>query len=160
MRGVRMKRWLRPGVEAPRARSAELVVEEVGDELLVYDVERGVAHCLRSQAATVWRHCDGSRSLEELSTLLDLEPDVVEQALAELAACHLIDTPDPTAGYSRREAARKIVTSTMAVAVGAPLILSVTPSTASAACDRTLGQSCNANHTCCTPHRCVGGICQ
>jgi hypothetical protein len=43
----------------PRARRDELVVEELDDETLVYDLERHKARCLNHTAALVWR-CWGS----------------------------------------------------------------------------------------------------
>jgi hypothetical protein len=44
----------------PLARSAGLLVEPIGDELLVFDSERKVAHSLNDVAARVWRACDGA----------------------------------------------------------------------------------------------------
>ena len=38
----------------PRARQDELVVEELQDETLVYDLERHKARCLNRTAALVW----------------------------------------------------------------------------------------------------------
>src|SRR2546423_15689116 len=47
---------------APRARDARLVIQELPDELLVYDLERHRAHSLNRTAALVWRHCDWKKS--------------------------------------------------------------------------------------------------
>ena len=47
----------------PLARSEELVIEELGDELLVYDERTQRAHCLSATAARVWRACDGKGRL-------------------------------------------------------------------------------------------------
>ena len=38
----------------PRARQDELVVEELQDETLVYDLKRHKARCLNRTAALVW----------------------------------------------------------------------------------------------------------
>ena len=43
----------------PLARSEGLVVEEVGDELLVADPLSSRAHSLNAFAARVWQACDG-----------------------------------------------------------------------------------------------------
>ena len=40
----------------PRARQDELVVEELPDETLVYDLKRHKARCLNRTAALVWQH--------------------------------------------------------------------------------------------------------
>ena len=61
----------------PVARTEELGVEEIGDELLVYDQRSDQAHCLGSAAARVWRACDGTRTVEEFSVALTLEKGTV-----------------------------------------------------------------------------------
>ena len=43
----------------PCARSEDLIVEELGEELLVYDMKADRGHCLSPVAARVWRRCDG-----------------------------------------------------------------------------------------------------
>ena len=47
----------------PRARKEGLVVQDMPDELLVYDVDRHKAHCLNQTAALVWKRCDGKTSV-------------------------------------------------------------------------------------------------
>src|SRR4051812_38780447 len=49
----------------PQART-NVVVQEVGDELMVYDLERDEAHCLEPLAARVWRLADGETPVEKL----------------------------------------------------------------------------------------------
>ncbi len=41
----------------PRARQDELVVKELPDETLAYDLKRHKAHCLTRTAAQEWQHC-------------------------------------------------------------------------------------------------------
>jgi len=64
----------------PRIRSTQLFVQELPDELLVYDVERNQVHCLNGSAARVWSLCDGERTVTEITRLLgsDLDPDAAE----------------------------------------------------------------------------------
>ena len=54
----------------PRARQDELVVEELPDETLVYDLKRHKAHCLNRTSALVWQHCDGRTSVAAVAALL------------------------------------------------------------------------------------------
>ena len=75
----------------PLARSEELVIEELGDELLVYDESTHRAHCLSATAARVWRACDGQRTPDALCAELGLDAGSVARALAELAACELFE---------------------------------------------------------------------
>lgn len=64
----------------PKTRSSQLFVQELPDELLVYDVERNQVHCLNGSAARVWTLCDGERTVTEIAQQLgtDLEPDAAE----------------------------------------------------------------------------------
>src|SRR5690348_3245510 len=47
--------------------SDDLVVEGLGDELLIYDRRSDVAHCLGSTATLVWRTCEGGASLDDIA---------------------------------------------------------------------------------------------
>jgi hypothetical protein len=81
----------------PRTRSTQLLVQELADEVLVYDVERNEVHCLNGTAARVWALCDGERTVAEIAGLLgsDLEPDAAETlvwcALDQFAEKHLLE---------------------------------------------------------------------
>ncbi len=79
-------------VQKPRARTDDLVIEEVDDELLVYDSTNKRGHCLSATAARVWRACDGYSDVSALSEALELDAEVVSQALDELDALELLDT--------------------------------------------------------------------
>jgi hypothetical protein len=160
--------------EAPLARSSDLIVEELGDEVLVYDTNNDRAHSLSAEAAKVWRHCNGSTSTEDLSSQVGLGLETVNAALVELSACELLEVKPTisTAGSTRREATIKFAKLGAAVA-SAPLIISVAAPPAAFAV--TFNQ-CNAFNTssndcgaggpsagcksigccCCTPANCGG----
>jgi hypothetical protein len=118
----------------PTARTAELLVEELGGELLVYDQRNDQVHCLSSEGRTVWRACDGTTSVEQLGSALNLDSELVAQALDELEACGLLDA-EAADGVTRREAAARLARMGAAVAA-APLIYSIaapTPALAASA---------------------------
>src|SRR3954463_10160017 len=85
----------------PLARSTELVVEELADELLVYDLRSDEAHCLGATAARVWRACDGENTVAALETELGLDAASVAKALEDLDRCALLQAAP--AGMTRRE---------------------------------------------------------
>jgi Coenzyme PQQ synthesis protein D (PqqD) len=91
----------------PLARSEDLVIEEVGDELLVADRANNRAHSLNAFAARVWQACDGETTTEELVTKLDSDRDAVAHALAELSDCELLERTGPpivgNGGMTRRD---------------------------------------------------------
>jgi len=114
----------------PRARQDELVVEELPDETLVYDLKRHKANCLNRTAALVWRRCDGQTSVAEVAALLEeqlatpTDEAVVWMALNRLDRAHLLSEPvtlpADRAQYSRREVLR-----TLRRAAGISLLLPV-----------------------------------
>ena len=128
----------------PRARSEGIVVEEAGDELVVYVENTQMAHALSKDAALVWRRCDGLSSANDIARSLGLEQARVGQALDELSAAELIEEPD---GISRR-ALYKRAAKLGAAALSAPLIYSVAirPPNAAASppstCGTFFGQAC------------------
>ncbi len=124
--------------QGPLARSTDLILEELGEELLVYDTQADRGHSLSPEAARVWRRCDGATPAEGLSAQLDLDPDTVERALDELDGCELLEErPEPAGGHTRRELTVKMVT-VAGAAAAAPLILSVAAPTPAMA--QTVGQ--------------------
>jgi len=90
----------------PLARSADLVVEEIDDEVLVYDLTSNQAHCLSATAAAVWRACDGQTSSDALVAHLGLDAEAVGRALIELASCDLLQAR-PVLGETRNRRFRR-----------------------------------------------------
>ncbi|HEX8190700.1 MAG TPA: PqqD family protein [Pyrinomonadaceae bacterium] len=146
----------------PRARRSKLVVRELADETLVYDVEGHRAHCLNRTAALAWKLCDGentvSRIAEQMGERLSARvPDeVVRLALDQLADRGLLAPcevrPAPAANaVSRRAMMRRLG---LAAAVALPLVTSIispTPVLAQSPCDET---SCPPGTTC------QAGVCE
>jgi hypothetical protein len=78
-------------VGARSARSDGLVVEELDDELLIYDRKYHRAHCLSVTAARVWRALDGATDAERLAAMLELSIETVVAALEELDRVELLE---------------------------------------------------------------------
>jgi hypothetical protein len=149
----------------PMARQSGLAMEEVADELLVYDLERNRAYCLNQIAALVWRHCDGRTSPTEIARRVkkqlgtgfagEVNEKVVWYALDQLGRDRLLEQPipmpAPVAGMSRREHLRALG---KVAAIAVPVITAVvapTPALAvscGAPTNRPLGCPCNAKKQC------------
>ena len=132
--------------QCPIARKSGLVVQEVPDEVLVYDLESNKAHCLNQSAALIWRSCDGNNSVSEIAKLVEAQAggtvteDFVWLAIDQLSENNLLEKQMAStfAGQSRREVIKKIGLASM---VAIPVIASlVAPQSALAA------QSCNCNN--------------
>jgi Coenzyme PQQ synthesis protein D (PqqD) len=105
----------------PIARTEQLLVEELGEEVIVYDRQRDEIYCLNSLAARVWYCCDGQNSIAEIGGILAAElelavnveansMDLVSRALQELESFNLVEyivQPVPQSGISRRRMIQK-----------------------------------------------------
>jgi hypothetical protein len=95
----------------PTARTSSLLQEPVGSDLVVYDTIAHQTHLLNPTAAFVFRHCDGRRTVEELTRLLQQVPgmeaatgEVVLLALEQLRDAGLLEGEDaPALRYTRAE---------------------------------------------------------
>jgi hypothetical protein len=152
--------------QAPKARRSGLVIKNLADEVLVYDLETNHAHCLNQSAALVWKYCDGRRTVAEIAGLLETlseEPfteEVVWLALNQLERFSLLDEhvelPRVASTLSRRELGRRLGLASVAAL---PFILSiVAPAAASAATCGAVGAVCATNPACCSG-LCIAGRC-
>jgi len=57
----------------PIARKDRLIRQVVDQDTLVYDPADDTACCLNALASAVWRHCDGTRTVEEIAALVAAE---------------------------------------------------------------------------------------
>ena len=141
--------------DGPLARRDGLVVKTVGDEVLVYDLERARAHSLNAQAAAIWRQCDGRRPVAALAAAVRAETGVpvtaaaVEYGLAALSRARLLAGERPVLGPTRRQVLAKIGT-----AAAIPLVLSITAPTAAQAQSPT----CIPQGGACTGFTCCPGL--
>lgn len=96
----------------------QLVVEELGTELMIYDQKRNQAFCLNQKAAFVWQHCDGKTTVTEIAAKLaealgePADEKVVQFALQSLSQDGLLEPstflPFVPAGMTRRDMMQKI----------------------------------------------------
>ena len=54
----------------PRVRTNGLVIKELPDETLIYDVETSTAFCLNLPAAVIMNACNGANTVEDAQTML------------------------------------------------------------------------------------------
>jgi hypothetical protein len=146
-------------VSAPLARRDDLVVEDVADEVLIYDQRNDKVHCLSREAAMVWRVCDGRTSSSGLAESLELTQEAVDAAVDQLEAAELLESL-PVPGITRRE-----VTIRMAkvggVAAAAPMIYSIMAPTPALAASQAfcLGLGCITIQGCGACHNCGCACC-
>ncbi len=152
----------------PCARKDDLVISELDDETLVYDLERDEAHCLNQTAALVWKRCDGKTTVGEMASLLQkqlrgsVDVEIVWLALKQLQRSHLIDKSAASAAGLRSVSRRRLLLKYAPAALALPVIMSiVAPTPAAGASCGGEGQACGSGHpACCARLTCSGGTCR
>jgi hypothetical protein len=150
----------------PLARSEGLIIKELPDEVLVYDLDRDRAHCLNQTAAYVWQNCNGEKSALEIAGALGkkldcrVDENVVWLALDQLGRKHLLEVqplpPVAMTGMNRRAMVRALG---LAAVVGVPVVTSiVAPTPAQAATCTGAGGACTDSAQCCSGLSCQGTV--
>ncbi len=150
------------------ARKEGLVVQELSDEVLVYDLNTNKAHCLNQTAASVWKACDGKNSIVEVIEIMEkqtgqkISEDLIWLAIDQLNEKNLLEeeVSRKFAGQNRREVLKKIG---LASVIALPIIASITAPTAAlaVACSGTVTNctGCNDNTNCTAPGIPAGRCC-
>jgi hypothetical protein len=145
----------------PIARQNGLVVQQMPDEVLVYDLESNKAHCLNHSAAFVWKSCDGGNSIMDIVRNFELSgggkvtEDFVWLAIDQLNENGLLENSIAPRfqGQSRRQLLKTIGLASM---VALPVIASlVAPQSALGATSCT----CVTVANCIVLPNCPTGIC-
>jgi hypothetical protein len=151
---------MRRDSEQPRSRTSDLVVKELGEELLVYDLTRQKAHSLNRVAAAVWRACDGTRGVAALQVAAGesgqaVPAEAVRYALQVLGRARLLEGPIEEGRLTRREVMARLGT-----AAALPLVTTIiTPTAAQAVSCLIENQGpCTTAAQCC-PLACGGENC-
>ena len=145
----------------PRARREGLLVRELNDEVLVYDLHRHKAHCLNTTAALVWRRCDGRTRVSEITLAIQSasagspDDDAVWFAIEQLKRAHLIEATTVLGSGSPKLSRRELMKKAgIAAAVALPLVTTiVAPRVAEAATCLPSGAVCSPpgpNAACCS----------
>src|SRR5271169_4434135 len=140
----------------PKAKTERLIVKEIDDETLIYDMGRHAASCLKDFAAKVWRQCDGEKSVAEIADELGEDERAVWLALHQLTKAQLLTEaiafpPDISAAKSRREVAGR-----MGLGAAAVVASIVAPMPAQAASCLPFRAHCTPSfpNPCCHPNFC------
>lgn len=137
----------------PKGRRNEIVVQELENELLIYDLETNKSFCLNQTSALVWQTCDGTKSVSEISReigqklKMPVNENLVWLAIDQLNKNNLLDGNQKTSvkfgGISRREVIKKIALTSM---TALPVITSLIAPTAAMGAS-TCGVVCTCSNT-------------
>lgn len=146
-----------------------MIVRQLREETVVYDLASHEAHCLNPTAALVWEWCDGETAVPEMTRRLGerlgtpVRDEIVWGALRQLGRARLLEgkvEPPRGKGVSRRELLK---TSTLAAAM-LPVVVSLVAPTPAVAAFTCNPPNCIASNACrptidlcqcCGPPNCV-----
>ena len=121
----------------PKSRETNLVVQNLENETLVYDLRTNQAFCLNKTSGLVWQYCNGKNSVSDISDLMSkkmqtlVSEDFVLLALNEIGTNNLLENIEENDGYfnnlNRREMVKRCG---MASFIALPIISSVIAPTA------------------------------
>lgn len=114
-----------------------MIVQELSDEVLVYDLSTDKAYNLNETSSFVWQNCDGGRDVDELAQAMTkkfnrpVSEEMVWLALEGLKKEGLVEhecaPPESVAGLSRRQMIRRVGLGSM---VALPMISALVAPTA------------------------------
>ncbi|MBK8467129.1 MAG: PqqD family protein [Chloracidobacterium sp.] len=110
------------GLQNPIARQSGIVIQEINNEVLVYDLKTNRACCLNHSAAFIWKMCDGQNSITDIIRFFESEglgkvtEDFVWLAIDQLSANGLLKNKflPRFSGQSRRKVIQTIGLASMA----------------------------------------------
>lgn len=145
----------------PLARRKDIVIQEFGKELLIYDLKINKAFNLNETSASIWQLSNGEYTISEIADQLSqklnykVSEDLVLLAVDQLQKDRLLENDSLEnlyEGISRRELVKKVGLTT---AVALPIVFSLTAPNAinaqSLSCASTpfpVGCSCTVNANC------------
>lgn len=151
-------------IKMPKTRNENIVVQEMENEILIYDLQTNKAFCLNETSAIIWQMCDGTRTVAEISQTLTkklkqpITEDVVWLALDGFKKDNLLEESEQFEinfnGLSRRQVVRNIG---LASLIMLPLVSSVVAPNAAMAASGPTNLAFLA--PCSSPGECSSGNC-
>lgn len=134
-----------------QVKGSHLIVESLGDEMVVFDRRTNKAHVLNPSAAAIWKAAEDGCSVAHAVTLVEGQDDNERRAKVEVAISELSRAGLVTSDLRLRE--RRQMLRSLGRAVALPMVISIlAPSPAAAASNLFPGGFCTqGTDTCQTP---------
>lgn len=126
----------------PIARTVDLIVTEVGEDLIVYDEVSSQFHLLERDAAAVWRAADGRRTIDELAVAGGIASAEVAAILDRLSGVRLLVS---ASRMTRRQALKRVGLAAGVISMLAPVAAAAQSTTCvpfNACTTQRWGQTC------------------
>lgn len=149
------------GHSLPKARKSDLVTRQIPGELLVYDLKRHKAFCLNVTAASIWKNCNGNRTVADLAVAFEKEHDspiddkVIWLALDQLEKSNLLQKSVARPAGFTSVSRRSLLRAGIITAVTLPLVTMITAPVAAQAGSPITSAVCQARKA----PKCLGNPC-
>ncbi len=152
----------------PLARRSDIVIQEIDNEILIYDLRANKVFNLNETSAIIWQLSNGNFTISEIADNLTqklnspINEEFVWLALDQLRKEKLVENETEISnlyeGTSRREVIKRVGLATVAAL---PIIVSITAPTSVSAQSCVAGMAavgcpCMANGDCGAPDACCG----
>ena len=140
------------GHSLPKARKNDLVTRQLTGELLVYDLKRHKAFCLNNAAATIWKNCNGKRTVSDLAATLEndqrspIDEQVIWLALDQLEKSYLLETKTARPLDLPPISRRSLIRAGIVTAVTLPLVTMITSPVAAQGATTISADECAGRH--------------
>ena len=127
--------------DKPRVRQSDVFSEEIQEERVIYDNSNQRVHHLNPTMSWVWSHCDGSRTIDELTVAMqnatgsDDARGLIASGLAQLAEANLLEpgSVDLTALEGERSTVSRRAAVVAGISIAVPIMTSILAPTPAAA---------------------------
>ncbi len=131
----------------PKARNNKILIQEIENEVLIYDLTNNKVFNLNKTAALVWRNCNGTNSVEIISENTNFPVNLILLTIDELQKYNLFEEEFVTNLPTDKSNRRKLLMQFAATAFALPAIITlVAPKSINAqsglVCKRNNGCDC------------------
>ena len=154
----------------PAARKTNLVIQQLSNETLIYDLHSNKAICLNETATFIWQNCNGNNSVAAITRLLkekfgkQISDDFVLFALEQLKEQKLLENSVALPWRFEQPNRRKIIkqiglTSAIALPIVSSIVAPLAVNAQSNTCNTGTSCSCNGmgfNGGSCSSSTCSG----
>jgi hypothetical protein len=120
----------------PFLRTENLVVKELPDELLIYDLEKNKAFCFNETARLIMEECDGTKTIDEAIESLNrklksnLSEEIVWMTIEQLKKADFIEKDYQIPIQTTKVTRRKILQTAATLGIALPIVTSLVAPTA------------------------------
>ena len=102
----------------PKTRNEDIVVQNLKDEVLLYDMKIDKAYCLNEICGVIYNHCNGRNTFEDIrrKSQKNIPDEIIWLAIEELSKQNLL-VEKHESGISRRSLLQKAALSAVALPV-------------------------------------------